>query len=193
MNQLKDLLKDNIINKSELVIKRHEYLGLDVAQATFLAKIFVNNNESYEKININEIAKLMDVNVDTAKEIVSLLITKGLVKFTIENEDLILNFDTFIIKLLSSYSKPENDSAIDQKLKWIDTKVDFIINDNLRVQLLKIIENNNWDAISKVVDKFAEQNEQNFPLLVSLIQSALDTREEKENEIKSVLNTNWLK
>ena len=44
MKLLEELLKDNIINRSTLVIKRHEYLGLDATQAAFVAKIFVDNN-----------------------------------------------------------------------------------------------------------------------------------------------------
>ncbi len=193
MNQFKDLLNDNIIDKSELVNKRHEYLGLDATQAAFLAKIFINNKDCYENTNLNEVAELMGVNIDTARSIIEPLIINGFLTLIVEGEEHKVNFNTFIEKLLSSYSTPLNDSTIDHKLKWIDSKIDFIINDDNRNELKTIIEKNDWEIISNVIDKLSEQTEQNFPLLISFINSALNTKQVKDERIKSLMEVNWLK
>ncbi len=192
MTNFDDLLKDNIIDKSSLVKKRHEYLGLDAVQASFLSKIFIDNDKQYDKVNIEELSTLMNINVETAQEVVKPLITKGLVEVINEDNNTLFNFNGFINKLLSSYTAPTSDSTREQKVKWICKKVEFLVTDHNKSELFSVVESHDWNIIMNVISKFEEQKEQSFPLLVSFLQSALNKKEDKEKEIKSIMDVNWL-
>ncbi len=193
MNNFIDLLKDNIINKSDLVIKRHEYLGLDATQAAFLAKIFVNNEQSYNNLRIEDIAELMDVNIDTANVIIEKLITDGylLLSNCEDGNGHLFNFDTIIEKLMMSYSSPLASDSIERKLDWINEKVSFELTNENKDELIKILNNIDWNVAATAIAKFIDQDKQTFPLLVSFFQtiSISDTGNER---VKSILKHNWL-
>ncbi len=189
---LNDLLNDNIINKSELVIKRHEYLGLDDVQASFLAKIFINNNESYSKVDIDELSKLMSVDIETVQAILKPLITSGMLGIINEDNKTFFNLDQFINKLLNSYSTPGDNDHPDAKVKWILNRLTFILTDDNISELRRMIDYYDWNIILKVIEKMGNQSDQNFPLLVSLLNVATTKKEENESQIKSILDVNWL-
>lgn len=193
MSNFRDLLLDNIISKSELVIKRHEYLGLETAQAAFLAKIFVNNRESYSEVKLSKVADLMNVDIEVAKLIIEPLIIDGLLPMKTVDEIIYLNFDLFITRLLESYEEPKESDSIDEKLKWIDWKVNLILTDNNKEQLREVIKNTKWDVITKVINKLSEQDGYSFPLLISFIDSAKSDFDIQKEKVSEILNVNWLK
>ncbi len=194
MELLNELLNDNIINRSELVTKRHEYLGLDATQAAFLAKIFINNKECYKDIEINEASELMGVDIDTSKAILESLITKGLLMVgTNENNEPTFDFDFLINKLLHCYKTPISNSNIDKKMEWIESKVDFEINEQMKDEFTKVICGMEWDILVEIIKKSTEQSEQTFPVLMSMINSAPVNKEAKDQQVKQILEVNWLK
>ncbi len=192
MNNLNDLLSDNIINKSELVIKRHEYLGLDATQAAFLAKIFINNKECYREVDIETVSNLMNVDVATAQTILEPLLTKGLLGFNNKEGKSYFDFQKLIEKLLASYSAPSFSDSKEQKVKWIGKKLDFILTDDNVIHLNEIVEKTEWDILVKVIEKMANQKNQTFPLFVSLVETISNNIDAKREQIKSVLDVNWL-
>lgn len=192
MKTIKDLLNDNIINKSELILKRHEYLGLDAAQAAFLSKIFVDNREDYTKLDINEIASLMSVDTNTAETIVRPLVTKGILGIVSNNGDTFFNLEQLVTKLLETYAMPMESSKKELKINWITKQIGFdLSNDNI-IELERVIDTYDWTTILNVIEKFDEQSNKNFPLLISLITVAANSKEKKENQLKSVMDVNWL-
>ncbi len=192
MNNLLDLLNDNIIDKSKLVEQRHEYLGLDATQAAFLAKIFINNEDSYERVSIRKLSELMNVDIETAQSIIEPLITNGLLGFVNEEGKSYFDFEKLIKKLLSSYMAPTESDLKEHKVKWIGKKLDFLLSDNNIIELRKIVDTTDWNIILKVMEKMSEQKDHTFPLLVSFIQSAVNNNEQKKEQIKSVMDVNWL-
>ncbi len=194
MTLLNELLRDNLINRSELVNKKHEYLGLDATQAAFVAKIFVNNNECYSKIDINEASELMGVDIETANAILQPLITKGLLLIS-ENENKVpeFNFDFLVSKILDCYDTPIQSSNIDSKINWIKTKVNFEVNEQMEEEFKKVISGMDWDILVELIKKSTTHSEQTFPLLMSLINSSPINKEAKDNKVKEILEVNWLK
>ncbi len=194
MKLLEELLKDNIIDRSTLVIKRHEYLGLDATQAAFVAKIFINNNECYKDIDINEVSELMGVDTETSKAILESLITKGLLLVSEnENNTPIFNFDFLITKLLNCYETPIASSTIEKKLTWIETQVEFEVNEQMKEEFKKVISGMEWEILVELIKKSTQHSEQTFPLLMSLINSSPINKESKDNKVKEILEVNWLK
>ncbi len=192
INTFKDLLSDNIINKSELILKRHEYLGLDAAQATFLSKIFVNNREDYSKVQIKEIASLMSVDIDTAQSIMGSLVTNGMLGIKSENGETFFDLEKLIIKLAETYSMPSEACKKETKVKWITSRLGFDLTKDNISELEDAIDNYGWETILNVIEKFDDQSNKNFPLLISLISVAANSKAKKESQIKSVMDVNWL-
>ncbi len=193
MDNFIDLLKDNIVIKSDLVIKRHKYLGLDATQASFLAKIFVSNEASYSNLNAQQVAELMDVDIDTAKLIIERLIVDGFIAISnngATNEPT-FNFDLIIEKLMMSYSSPLEEDSIEKKIEWVNNKISFELTDENKIEIEKLINNTEWNSFATAVVKFIDQNEQTFPLLVSLIKT-VSTNKNSNSSIKAILEHNWL-
>ncbi len=192
MDNYIDLLKDNIINKSELVNKRHKYLGLDAAQAAFIAKIFVSNKESYDKLSLEEVSKLMEVDIETARIITKELVISGYLLVSIINGKEIFDFNSIINKLIMSYSSPTEESPIEDKIDWVSKKVSFeLTNDNID-QLKDVIEKLDWNVFATVIAKFIDQNDQSFPLLDAMLNSISNNGNTINKKIRSTLQINWL-
>ncbi len=194
MKLLNELLNDNIINRSELVNKRHEYLGLDATQAAFMAKIFINNKECYKDIKLNEASELMGVDIDTSKAILESLITNGLLMVgQDENNEPTFDFDFLICKLMECYDTPISKSDISKKLDWIESKVAFEVTDQMKKEFTKVISGMDWNILVEIIKKSTEQSEQTFTVLMSMINSAPINKEAKDQKVKEILEVNWLK
>lgn len=193
MRNIKKLIEDNIINEFELINKRYEYLGLDAAQAAFIAKIFINEREVWKKINPAKAAELMGVELETSKAIIEPLIINGFVKIENNNGEVNLNFDYLIEKLLASYIEPDASSPLNHKLKWFISEIDIELNDENVKELTSLIEKNDWVLMTKVLDEFNKQNNSTFPLLITFIQAASKEKQQQNEKIKSLMEINWLK
>ncbi len=189
MSTLNILLKDNIINKSELINKRHKYLGIDSAKAAFLTKIFITNNEDFTKLSLERISELTELESETANHLIKSLIVDGLV--TMENSDgnTEFNFEVVIIKLLSTYLPPTNNSPIETKMAWIEKETTL---DSKNDQLVSLIKTTEWEKVISVVEVFVNQNEKTIPLFVSMLESTVTSTKKQDENIKSILEINWL-
>ncbi len=192
MLNIKDLLNDQIINKSELINKRHKYLGLDAAQAAFIAKIFVNNNDKNTIITQSEAAKLMGVEEPSAKKIIEFLVLEGLVKVTENNSEVKFDFEFLIEKLISTYLPPSSSSSIEQKVDWAVKVIGIEFSNENRIELTDQISNTNWDLVLVAINEFKNQTNKTFPLLVSLIKAINNDKKENDGKIKSLMQVNWL-
>lgn len=192
MLNIKDLLNDQIINKSELINKRHKYLGLDAAQAAFIAKIFVNNNDKNTIITQSEAAELMGVEEPSAKKIIEFLVLEGLVKVTENNSEVKFDFEFLIEKLISTYLPPSSSSSIEQKVDWAVNVIGIEFSNENRIELTDQISNTNWDLVLVAINEFKNQTNKTFPLLVSLIKAINNDKKENDGKIKSLMQVNWL-
>lgn len=191
MPNIKELLKDNLINKDELIIKRYSYLNLDKSQAKFVSKIFKNKKLDYSQLTIEEISLSLSVDYETAETIVLTLVTNGYIKLINLEEEIKFNFEPLIYKLIKTYSSPKSKDNIDEKINWIKRKVSFELTNNNIQELIKI-SNENWDSVLLITNKISESKEQNWPLFISLYNTYINKNIEKSNQIKSILDTNWL-
>lgn len=192
MLNIKDLLNDQIINKSELINKRHKYLGLDAAQAAFIAKIFVNNNDKNTIITQSDAAELMGVEEPSAKKIIEFLVLEGLVKVTENNSEVKFDFEFLIEKLISTYLPPSSSSSIEQKVDWAVKVIGIEFSNENRIELTDQISNTNWDLVLVAINEFKSQTNKTFPLLVSLIKAINNDKKENDGKIKSLMQVNWL-
>lgn len=193
MNDFKELLDDNIINREELFNKRYEYLGLDSAQAGFVSKIFLSKRENYSNLDVKEVSSIMSVDETTAQKILTPLITQGLILLEKENDKTVLNFEHMFEKLLSTYIIPSENSPVNLKVNWIVDKSELDLNESNIKELKDIVENHNWNTLIKVVENFVGQKDKTFPLLLSLIKVTTNSKDKLNNDIKSVMDVNWLK
>ncbi len=189
MTTLNILLKDNIINKSELINKRHEYLGLDSAKAAILTKIFVAKNENLKVLTLERISELTELEIEAVKLLVKSLIVEGLV--TMENIDgaSSFNFEVIIDKLLATYLPPKDNSPIETKIAWIERETTL---DGKNETLLSLIKSTDWKKVISVVEVFKNQKEKTIPLFISLIESTIESSKKQDENIKSILEINWL-
>ncbi len=183
------LLKDNLINKSELINKRHKYLGLDAVQAAFLAKIFINNNEENNKLNLESVSQKMSLDDESTKKVLAPLITCGLLSVESIDGNEFFNFENLIKRLLETYLPPKNSSTLSEKLEWIKDETHIDIEN---IEIKNIVNNIDWSTIVEVVKALSEKNEVSVPLFVSMINSIVKDNTKQNETIKSILDINWL-
>ncbi len=135
----KSLLEDKIINLSELVIKRSEYLGLEPGQSEFLAKIFNINKARYDMLTELELAQGMGVNTETVKAIIKPLLSKGLVLVDQGEGQLTFNLEVLVSKLLDTYlDEHKGETSIEDEVRVQQTK------DESKQEQVKNLLDKNW-------------------------------------------------
>ncbi|BDU67477.1 MAG: hypothetical protein TYPL_1300 [Candidatus Tyloplasma litorale] len=190
---LESLLKDNLINKSELILKKYKNLNIVYAEAKFLSKMFVDKNQNFSNLTIEKICELLDVSNKTAEKIVHCLLKKNFIKYRQINNTSYFDFEFLIEKLLNSYLPPEENSKISQKITWIDSELDIELTKENKMELQKIISNNdNWKQIVKIINKISEIKDKDWSMVSAAISSFNSNFEFNSDKYKEILDSNWL-
>lgn len=191
MASINDLLKDNVINKAQLFKKRKSYLGIDENLSNFILKVFQKHN-SCSNLNIEQLSETFSTNIETTKMIMKNIISSGYVQVeNNENNEMIFNFETIVEKLLNSYVDNLEKESTEFKLNWVSNELDFELTKNHINEIKKLIENNHWSTVYKIVNIMCEYDEQNWVLFQTLYNS-LDSSKKIDKEVKEILDTNWL-
>ena len=187
-----DLLNDGIINKEKLVLKRHDFIGLQKNEAIFVAKLFKNSSIENHHFTIKELASKLDISKETVQVLVKSLIASNCLKVINSSNGIIFDFDFIIEKLLESYFAPSEESALDKKIIWMEALLKFKINNDNVETIKKWIINGNWNKLVLVSKKTAMLDSPSWPLLVSAYDSLNDYKEKDTDGLKDIMNINWL-
>ncbi len=193
MITIKKLIEDNVINKSQLVLTRYEYIGIDSAQAKMLSRLFKEEDAEldYSNITIDQISNKIKIDLEATKIIIQLLIEKKIINVNNDSK-LTFDFNPLIQKLIKTYQTPLDSDSIETKIIWVKNMLNFkLSNDNLD-EIKKMIDSGKWNQISIVVNEICDDTKTNWPLFVTMVSSLSNKKSEIDLKLKSILNQNWL-
>ena len=192
MSDIKKIIKDEIINKEKLVLKRYMFLNIDENQAMFISKVFRNENLRTDELSIEELSKIFGTTNETSEKIIKSLIVDGWIKVFYIEKNMKFDFSSIIKTLVESYVFPNKDTSIDKKIIWIKNTLNININKSNENKLKELIRNGEWNKIIIVSKKISNLNDQSWPLFESLYNSITLKESNEKNEIKELMDINWL-
>ncbi len=193
MNEFNRLIKDNVIDKGKLIIKRSSFLDVDKVQAQFISKLFSNENIDFSNLTIKDIAKTISISDESAEIMTKDLISKGLIGIVKSNSlEYRFNYDLFIDKLIESYIAPNSNSSVEKKVDWTTKTLDINFSNSNINDLRKIIEANGWENLKLVIQKLLVIDNPTWHQLISMYESLGVKDNSKETELKKILDKNWL-
>lgn len=192
MNEFALLIKDNVLDKEQLVLKRSEFLNIGKVQILFLSKLFTKKDLNFSRLTLKEVADNMSISNQAAESLTKELVVKGLVKIKSKDGEFKFNFNTLINKLIESYIAPNNSSNQDEKLNWAIKTISFKLTTSNIEDLKLIIKENGWENLKIAITKLISMEGQTWHQLISMYES-LGVKESTDiNELKLILNKNWL-
>lgn len=192
MDEFNRLIKDNVIDKEKLIIKRSSFLDVDKVQAQFISKLFSNENIDFSNLTIKDIAKVISISYESAEIMTKDLISKGLVGIKNDNSEYRFDYNLFINKLIESYVAPNSNSSIEKRVDWTIKTLKINFSDSNINDLKKIIKANGWENLKLVIQKLTMIDNPTWHQLISMYESLGIKDNSKETELKNILDKNWL-
>jgi len=97
------LLEDGIIDKEQLVLKRHKYIGLKKQEAIFIAKLFKNKEIKEHTFSISKLANILNLSEESIQVLIRTLIASNCLKVINKDKQITFDFNYTIVKLLETY------------------------------------------------------------------------------------------
>lgn len=192
MNEFTLLIKDNVLDKEQLVLKRSSFLNIDPVQSQYIAKLFANKELNFNKLSLKEISDTASIPVNAAEALTKDLIKTGLVGIKKEEENFFFDYNVLISKIIESYIAPTNDSTEEEKYNWTVKTINFELTDSNKSDLRLIIKENGWDNLKIAITKIMAIDGQTWHQLMSMYE-ALGVKETTDSqELKAILDQNWL-
>ncbi len=192
MNEFSLLIKDNVLDKEQLVLKRSTFVNIDKVQVPFLAKLFTKKELNFNKLTLKEIADNIAIPTDAAEALTKELVGKGLVGIKSKDGEFKFNFNTLINKLIESYVAPEHSSTPEEKLNWAVKTINFELTEANLDDLKLIIKENGWENLKIAITKLISIEGQTWHQLISMYESLGVKETTDTNELKLILDKNWL-
>ncbi len=191
MSIMKKLIDDDVIDRKKIIIKRHKYLGLDLIQAKFIAKIF-DNDLDHSNLTIKDISNKINIDENITKIIIQNLLKNNSIKVNSSNSELSFNLEVMIELLVKSYLTPEDSDSIETKLNWVKNSLSFELNKNNIEELNVFLINDNWNKISIITNKICNDEKANWPLFTTMMDALTNKKASSDIKLKNILNKNWL-
>lgn len=192
MNEFNQLIKDDVLDKEQLILKRHRFLDIDPIKAQYIAKLFKDKELDTSSLTLKEIANSTSIPVESAEALTKELVAKGLVSIKNEGNEYRFNYDTLVNKIIKSYIAPEHERPTSEKLNWVVKTLTVELTDANINDLELIINEDGWENLKIAINKIVTLEDQTWHQLISMYE-ALGAKEKTEsNEIKNILDKNWL-
>lgn len=192
MANIKELLRDDLLNKEQLILKRYKFLGLDEIQARFLSKIYADKNIDPTSLTMDDISKVFGVDKTTAETIMQELVSTICVSVKSDDNGMSFDFEILINRLVKTYFSPHESEDVETKLFWSINKIGFELTQENINDLKKMINSEDWNKLSTVIERTSENDDGNWPLFISLWNSLTVKDSQKNDHLKNVLDRNWL-
>lgn len=192
MNEFALLIKDDVLDKEQLVLKRYQFLGIDRIQAQFISKLFLNKELEFNCLSIKDIADTINIPADATEAMTKELVSKGIVGLkTIEGE-FKFDYNTLINKLIESYIAPLNNSETESILNWIKLTLDFELTESNISDLRLIINEKGYDNLKVAINKLITMSDQTWHQLMSMYEAIGIKEKTDTQDLRHVLKQNWL-
>ena len=192
MTQIEQLVYDGVINKEQLVLKRHQYLNLDLQQAQFVSKLFRNSSLNFSNLTLQEISKEFGTDEKTAQVILQTLLSESCIQLVNIEGVVFFNLNFLIDKLVDSYFVPEDKASHKMKINWVKNSLSFKLTDDNLTELNQLVDSGNWSKVSIVVTKLVNDKKSNWPLFMAIFSAISNKQAKNSAKLKSVLDQNWL-
>lgn len=192
MTEFIRMIQDDILDKEQLVLKRHHFLEIDKIQAQYIAKLFSNKELKYSCLNLDDIANELAIPKPAVETLVKGLVNNG--NISVENIDgkLTFNFDKLINRLIESYITPKNSESTEFKLNWAIKTLKFELTEKNIEELNMIIEESGWNNLAVVINKISTIKEPSYSQLISMYETLGAKENTDSQQLKDIMDLNWL-
>lgn len=195
MNNIKQLLKDDILNLENLLLKKGILLNLKSDEIVFILNVIpiLKNNKTTEK----KIYKKLIIKKTELENYLTNLLKNKYIKTSFKKleDNVIFDFSPLWERLFKYYDIPDENASFEEKCRWFLDVLSFE-NDSIIIETFKKwTEERDFKHIVELVNKIqlSELKNISWNSFISIHDKLFEKKtKNNKNILKEIINLNWL-
>ena len=187
------LLKDHVINKKDLLMRKHDLIGMSREQAMLIMNV-ISLEETGSKINTNSIQKTFAYKKSELEQILADLMEQDLVKIKMTKQGLEFKFSDLWIKLLKTYITPGKDAKASDLESYVERMLDMKLTPSNRRDIETWVKQKGAKRLISIIEGIFKMNVKNvaFKMIKEIYVSEEATKKTRQKELEDIIKFDWL-
>ena len=187
------MLKENIIDKEALLMRKYDLIGLTREEALLILNV-INLEKNNSKITVNSIQKTFSYKKVELEEILANLIDKDFINIKITKQGLEFNLKSLWKRLMKTYIAPDDNATADELGQYIQRMLDIKLTPSNKRDLETWVKQKGQKRIISIIEGIFRFNpkEVTFKNIKDIYESEDKTKRAKVKELENIIKFDWV-